>query len=165
MDDKSLPRISSAACLVLCLALLPAVEAFAEKLLQTKFTSIHYAADADLSDFFWRITGQRFDVPEDAAPAKTRVDEIVLKVQSLLGMYPEAFKVDIALQTPQEKSDVALYSHKTRFVTAAPDRVTDGVLAHEIAHAVICAYFKDLPPAQTQEILAQYVDRHLWGEV
>lgn len=159
-----MPRLRLVATLITAMGLSLAVESFAEKLIETKFTSIRYAVDQDLSDFFWRITGKRFTPPEDPESAKKRVDEIVQKVQSLLGMYPEAFRVDIALETPREGGEVALYSHKTRRVTAAPARVTDGVLAHEIAHAVICSYFKIPPPSKTQEILAQYVDRHLWGE-
>ena len=159
------PRLSSAAGLLAMVGLLLAADALAEKLLETRFAFIRYAADQDLSDFLWRVTGRRFMASEDVELAKIRVDEIVEKVQSLLGMYPEAFRVEIALGPPQEKSDVAYYSHETRSVTVAPNRVTDGVLAHEIAHAVICAYFAEPPPAKTQEILAQYVDRHLWGEI
>ena len=42
----------------------------------------------------------------------------------------------------------------------AVDSVTDNIIAHEIAHAVINAYFVIPPPARMQEILAQYMDQH-----
>ena len=36
-----------------------------------------------------------------------------------------------------------------------------GILAHEMAHAVIDHYFGVKPPKATAEILAQYVDAHI----
>ena len=39
-----------------------------------------------------------------------------------------------------------------------------GVLAHEVAHAIINQYFAVPPPSKVQEILSQYVDKHLWGD-
>ena len=36
-----------------------------------------------------------------------------------------------------------------------------GMLAHELAHAIIDHYLTVRPPAQTAEILARYVDSHL----
>ena len=129
----------------------------------THFTTIHYGKDKDLSDLVWRLSGHRLYNEERTSLARNRVDEIVDRVQALLGMYPEAFHVDIYLRPYQKPGDIASYCHETRTIDVAVDRVTDGILAHELAHAVINSYFKVPPPRKAQEILAQYVDRQLWG--
>jgi hypothetical protein len=57
---------------------------------------------------------------------------------------------------------VAFYSHRSRTIAVSIDDITDRIFAHEIAHAVICAYFVTPPPSAMQEILAQHVDKNLW---
>ena len=117
-----------------------------------------------MNDFSWRISGKRLSLAANAAFLKKRIDELVERVEAVLGIYPDSFHFDIYLEPEYHGGDIAFYSSHHRSITVAVDRVTDGVLAHEIAHAVINAYFKTPPPQKVQEILAQYVDRHLWGE-
>jgi hypothetical protein len=107
--------------------------------------------------------------------AKTRVDKIVETVSSLLDMHPLELHFTISLYRTQGEvaaaykalgmlsaAPVAFYSHGSRTIVVSIDDITDRILAHEIAHAVICAYFGLPPPVRMQEILAQYVDKHLW---
>lgn len=131
-----------------------------EKTLKTKYTTIHYTQDKDLSLFLWRLKG--FNVIADISVAQHSIDAIVEQVEMLLDMYPEGFHIDIFLFPEYKGGLVAYYSHKDRSITAYADRITDGILAHEIAHAIINAYFPIPPPKKIQEILCQYVDRHLW---
>jgi hypothetical protein len=104
-----------------------------------------------------------------------RIDEILEKVQSILDMYPIDLHISIFVLPDYESlkkvfrefslsgsAPIAFYSHKMRSIYVAADSLTDGVLGHEIAHAVINFYFGVPPPAKMQEILAQYVDLHLW---
>ena len=42
------------------------------------------------------------------------------------------------------------------------DDVHEGMLAHEIAHSIIDHYLTVRPPSATAEILARYVDGHLF---
>ena len=135
-----------------------------EKVFETTYTNIFYSDDKDLSDFLWRISGRRIDFTHDVELAKSRVDGIIRRVQSILDMYPDNFHIKIILYHKHKEGMVALYSHKTKSITVYADRVTDGVFAHEIAHAVICNYFSEPPPRKIQEILAQYVDRYLWED-
>lgn len=135
--------------------------------LETRYATIRYAEESQLNDFLWRITGSRPDPGEEAAgPVKSRVDELVERVQSLLDMYPGSLRFAIEI-TPKagEKGPPAFYRHGTRTVYVSSSTVTDGILAHEIAHAVICAQFTPPPPDKAQEILARYVDENLWSEV
>lgn len=139
--------------------------AFAQNSLETRYSSIHYSQESELTDFLWRLTGQRYQGPNVSDLTVNRVDEIVERVQTLLDMRPPAFHFDIYLKpTYSGSGTIAYYSHETRSITAIANRVTDGVLAHEIAHAVINASFTPPPAEKSQEILAQYVDQHLWSE-
>lgn len=111
---------------------------------------------------------------------KNRVDNIVERVSKLLDMYPSGLNFNITLY-PKDKdveraflsmgglrtfetSPIAFYSHKRRTIYVSLEKLSAGVLAHEIAHAIINVYFDIPPPERMQEILAQYVDRHLWEE-
>lgn len=126
--------------------------------------TIFYSENNQLSDFLWKISRLRLDRDVEASLARNRVDRIVEQVESTLNMYPENFHVDIFLRSGYKEGDIALYSDNTKSITVFVDRVTDGVLAHEIAHAVINAYFKIPPPLKIQELLCQYADAHLWEE-
>jgi hypothetical protein len=42
------------------------------------------------------------------------------------------------------------------------DDLTEGILAHEMAHSIIDHFLVIRPPKAATEILARYVDRHLF---
>jgi len=132
--------------------------------LKTRYTSLHYGEDKVLSDFAWRISGQRLNPHADGSVIGNAVDRIAERVQALLDMFPDQFRVDIFIHPAYEEGHTASYSHPQKEIRVYADRVTDGILAHEIAHAVINAYFTVSPPEKVQEILAQYVDQHLWSD-
>jgi hypothetical protein len=134
------------------------------KTIETQFARIQYSDDQHLNDFVWRVTGRRLEAAESENAAKARVDELVDRVESLLDMRTNALHFDIVLEPVYAAGNIAFYSHEKKSIRVFVNRVTDGVLAHEIAHAVICHYFPVPPPERTQEILAQYVDQHLWNE-
>ncbi len=139
---------------------------------------IQYIEPRHLNTFTLRIGGFRYTstgLDQNPSNVKARVDEIMEKVQATLDMHPSDFKISINLYPDFESierifrqfsltgnSPLAFYSHKTKTIYADVSSITDGVLAHEMAHAVINFYFKVPPPAKMQEILAQYVDLHLW---
>jgi hypothetical protein len=136
-----------------------------EKIFKTKYCSVHYHQEKDLSDFLWRISGSRFEFSRDIDIAQSRIDRIVERVQNILDVQPTNFKLDIYLSRGDLIfAKVAYYEHKTKSIHISIDNVSDGVLAHEIAHAVICQYFSTPLPSRTQEILTQYVDKYLWND-
>lgn len=128
--------------------------------------------------FTQRIGGFKYTsngLDNNPSNVKTRVDEIMGKVQATLDMYPSAFRISILLYPDYQTVEkifrqftmtgnvpLAFYSNKTKTIYVNVDSVTVGVLAHEMAHAVINFYFEVPPPAKMQEILAQYVDLHIW---
>ncbi|MHB8910046.1 MAG: hypothetical protein ACYDAA_14335, partial [Syntrophales bacterium] len=149
------------------------------KTYQTLYATISSTGDADRFRFTLNVgSGLRFlsESPEkNPLLAKTRVDKIVETVSALLDMHPLKLHFTISLcKTHAEVATaykalgmqgavpVAFYSHGSRTIAVSIDDITDRILAHEIAHAVICAYFVVPPPVRMQEILAQYVDKHLW---
>ncbi len=160
------PSLTLSAQLVLVLLLL-APPAFADtfpKNFPTRFTTIAYREDPEIDLFIWRISGSKMPVSQNPEWARGKVDGIVEKVEAVLDLYPEKLHVDIYLKTFAEAGRTAFYSHEDRRITVAMDRVTDGVLAHEMAHAVVCAYYPVALPDKVQEILAQYVDENLWSD-
>lgn len=132
------------------------------KTFKTSYTTIYYSQGSELSDFLWRIGRLRLTPAVSSSLAKSRVDRIIEQVERTLDMYPRNFHVDIFLRSGYKDGNIAFYSEKTKSITIFVDRVTDGVLAHEVAHAVMNAYFKTSPPRKIQEILCQYADTHLW---
>lgn len=140
---------------------------FAEdfKTFKTQYTTIYYSNSQELDAFLWRAGGlKNVDLEQQGPLAENRVDRIVQQVEAILDMYPERFHVDMFLYPQYKEGFIAFYSHSTKSITIFVDRVTDGVFAHEMAHAVINSYFPTPPPKRIQEILTQYVDRHLWEE-
>ena len=134
-----------------------------ENSIETRFATIQYNDEDQLRDFLWRITGQRVALADSSDLVKNRVDELVGRVEAMLEMYPEGLHFFISFKALSTQGTVAEYSHATRTILVVLDRVTDGILAHEMAHAVMNAYFPVPPPEKAQEILAQYVDAHLYN--
>src|SRR3989338_9245625 len=139
-----------------------AIYAYADRSLETKYATIRFMDDLHVNDFLWRITGSRIPAGQSAdEPAKSRVDELVERVESLMDVYPPSLHFTIEI-TPAagDSRTAAHYDHERRRLYVSPTTVTDGMLAHEIAHAVICAQFSPPPPEKAQEILARFVDEN-----
>ena len=135
------------------------------KVFQTKYATIHYSQDKDIDDFVWRLGGQRSEFVQDPNLASYRIDRLVERVQAILDMWPKNFKIAIYLyRGPLSADEVAYYEKSTKAIHVAVDYASDGVVAHEIAHANVEQYFSVPPPSKMQEILAQYVDKHLWND-
>ncbi|MEK6532141.1 MAG: hypothetical protein AABZ23_06595 [Deltaproteobacteria bacterium] len=108
---------------------------------------------------------------------KDNVDDIVDRVKRLLDINPKDFRFTIYIFNSYAGLEnaylehgmlgvapIAFYSHNSRAIYLTIERLNPGVFAHEVAHALINVYFAVPPPADMQEVLAQYVDRNLWDE-
>lgn len=135
------------------------------KSVKTKYTEVFYLSDRDFDDFMWRLSGRRLEFPPDTAIVSNRIDGIVDRVQTILDMWPERFKVNVYLErTPSVRGETSFFNSNDGSVHILIDYASDGVFAHEVAHAVINQYFGTRPPSKAQEILTQYVDKHLWSD-
>lgn len=149
--------------------------------LETRYARIVFNDEADLYEFGRSLGGPGSmasrENPNLHAHVKESVDRIVFRVKALLDMHPEQLRfivlihpTDTALRDAYKglgamgDPPVAFYSHRSRTVHVGLRDAAPGVFAHEVAHAVINSYFTVPPPAQMQEILAQYVDRHLFAD-
>jgi hypothetical protein len=131
----------------------------------TKYAAIHYYEDKDINDFIWHLGGKKFEFSSDVGLAQNRIDRIIERVETILDMWPKSFSINIYLQRGDlELNKVAFYNNKTKSIYVSIDNVSDGVFAHEVAHAIINQYFSSSPPSKTQEILTQYVDKYLWSD-
>ena len=154
---------------------LPAQES--SKTYQTRYATIFYTEEKDLHTFTRNIVSGLtllWESPEqNPLLAKTQVDKIVETICSLLDMYPPTLRFGITLYRTQAElsaeywslgmmgaAPIAFYAHRTRNIAVAINSITNGILAHEIAHTVISAYFVTPPPPRMQEILAQYMDKN-----
>jgi hypothetical protein len=132
---------------------------------RTRYATVYYDRERDLTDFLWRIGGEEAALPQERTLAANRVDRLIERVESILDMRPKNFKVKIYLAGELlGPHKVAYYQYRTRAIHVSVHLVNDGVLAHEIAHAVIDRYFASPPSSKVQEILTQYVDKHLWSD-
>jgi len=153
------------AAVLITLSVLTPVEAEQEKIFKTKYTTIHYNDDKDLSDLLWKLGGARIDFTADKEMASNRVDKIIERVETILDMRPKDLNINIYLARGELKyNDVAYYRYKTNALYISVDKVSDGVFAHEITHAIINSYFTMPTPSKIQEILGQYVDKYLWSD-
>ncbi|MFA6078657.1 MAG: hypothetical protein WC779_02805 [Candidatus Omnitrophota bacterium] len=136
-----------------------------EKKFTTRYAAINYSEDKDMDDFIWHLGGQKLEFTNDTALASSRVDRIIERVENILDMRPGNFKVNIALKRGKlEGERVAFYEYKTKTISISVDYATDGVFAHEVAHALIHHNFGTLLPSKMQEILTQYVDKALYND-
>ena len=103
-----------------------------------------------------------------------KVDLLFERVQEILDMHKKMPRVAIMIypgkkqlrqvyeEIYQEKCRIRAwyrFKNNTIYLTVADLQV--GMLAHELAHAIIDHYLIVKPPAATAEILARYVDSHL----
>ena len=136
-----------------------------DKIFRTKYTIVHYQDDKEINDFLWRIGGTRVEFREDMGLASSRIDRVVERVATILGMWVRNLNLHIYLHSqPLEANKTAYYDIKTAAIHVYVENASDGVFAHEVAHAVINKYFVSPPPSQVQEILTRYVDKYLWND-
>ncbi|MBI5599453.1 MAG: hypothetical protein HY890_06920 [Deltaproteobacteria bacterium] len=147
----------------------------------TRYSTIYYPFDDVLLEFGAKIGGNPFLKRDLDAAFKSigeDVDRITLRVETLLDMYPPDLRFSIYIYRTYAEikyvyremgfsgdAPIAFYLYRARSIYLSFDGLSDRVLAHEMAHAVINLYYTTAPPAEMQEVLAQYVDKHLWDEL
>jgi hypothetical protein len=156
------------------------------QVLETKYTIIRYQSPEDLKEF-----DRRIDYSPDAwsfkglfsgsasrdlegAVAK-KVDALTERVQEILDMRRRMQRIIINLYPNRDQLDDAyermykapcrlrawyIYEYNSIYINI--EDVHEGMLAHEMAHAIVDHYLLVRPPKATAEILARYVDSHLF---
>ena len=130
---------------------------------------INFAARSSLASIFGSSDSQSVE-----GELIKKVDLLFEKVQLILDMRKEMKKVRVRVFSNAEQLRVAyekifkqkctvrgwyLFEFDTVFLNV--EDVHEGMLAHELGHAIIDHFFAVRPPRATAEILAKYVDAHL----
>jgi hypothetical protein len=188
---NSLKRILCALCLFLSLLgrtflALAEISNIQWNVLETKHTIVQYQSSSDLRklnqkvDFSpgsWGLQGL-FAKPsphELRSQTKRMLDALYERVQEILDMRKRMKPVVIRVYSTKQQlhaayDDVygkrcqlrAWYIYETNTIYVTVEDLHEGILAHEMAHAVIDHYLLVRPPPATTEILARYVDSHLF---
>ncbi len=131
----------------------------------TKYSIVHYSDYNDMDDFLWRLGGERIDFLNNRQLASSRIDRIVDRIQSILGIIPRDLRFRIYLKRGRLEGDrEAYYDPKAKSIFISVDYSSQGVLAHEISHAIMDKYFPASSPSKIKEIVSQYVDKYLWTD-
>ncbi len=134
-------------------------------------SKVNYSSGGGLSSLF--SSRPKGDDLLDAVAEK--VDALYERVQEILDMRGEMEKVTLRLYPDQDALARAWqaftggrnlrvrawYNYERNTIHFNVKDVHEGVVAHEMAHAIIDHYLLVRPPRATAEILARYVDEHL----
>lgn len=153
--------------------------------LTTKHTILQFLSDEDLIEFDSQIDygpggglGSLFgssDEKNNREKLVQKIDTLFKRVQEILDMRKFIRRVTIniypdndALQTAYREEVRgnaqlrAWYLFEKHTIYLQIDDINEGMLAHELAHAIIDNFLQVRPPAASAEILARYVDAHLF---
>jgi hypothetical protein len=154
----------------------------------TKYTILEFNSTEDITAFNDAIAFEAhnsltsifnsptlIDIKTDLA---RKIDLLFEKVRLILDMRKPMKKVTIRVHSndeqlkdsfqktfKQQDSPRGWYLFENNTIYLNVQDVHEGMLAHELGHAIIDHYFAVKPPRATAEILAKYVDRHLFDEV
>lgn len=151
----------------------------------SRFASIHYQETGQLERFAEKIQPGALTVslnrifmsgskPAPEIKAGRYVDQLLQRVQSVLEMPKPDMRVQIRIFRDQEElseaferiaqqriRSPAFYWRENNTIYVHLEKLSIGILAHEMAHAVIAHYFIISPPEKIAELLCQYVDREV----
>lgn len=153
---------------------------------ETKYTIIKYKRSKDINTFDKSIdfSPDQFtvkglfivgDSKDPMGSITWKVDALFERVQQILDMRKKMNKIVINIYPNEKQFHDAYYNitwtkcqvrswylFKTNTIHVNVDDIHEGILAHEMAHAIIDNYLDVRPPRATAEILAVYVDQHLY---
>lgn len=103
-----------------------------------------------------------------------RLESVLNRVEQILDMYPANLTIHVKVfhdrdELSREYTGLygspenykSFYVHHLGTIFTSMQDVSDSIISHEIAHAVIDNYFRVIPPSKAAELLATYVDSHL----
>ena len=155
------------------------------KTIESEYCTILIHPDVDIKKVNNRIKIRFYDINRGGYSSKNKSDEeqiaekfdrIFQKVEKILDMYPRKIKLTVKIYQNQAQLDdayaqtfgstdgkqrISYYVHKYTTIYTTQQAMSQGVLAHEMGHAVADHYFLILPPETIKELLSQYVEIHL----
>jgi len=170
-----------------CFCLLAQETADGSRLLKSNHFKIYCYPGVDIEAVNARVILTFYDAlldsglklsQEESAEAELarKFDLILYKVEEILDMYPRKMDLKIKIYKDQKQLNrayyqvfnrrnragrISYYIHKYETVYTTEEAIRQGVLAHELTHAVCDHYFLVRPSVKISEFLAQYVEMHL----
>lgn len=150
--------------------------------IETGYFTVYYRPGTDLykieSALKKRVAYFSAGMPAEDAHVTDKIryqlDLLFSRVEEILDMHPRGMRVTIKifptrLELGEEYFTIfkaredhkSFYINKFNTIYASAEDLSDSVLAHEMAHAVVDRYFAVIPPEKVREMLASYVDLHL----
>lgn len=154
--------------------------------IESKHAVVYYRSEKDLQrmnravDYSIHENGLRLfrSTPKNEslyAHLKAKIDAIFERAQEILDMKSRIKRVVIRIYSDSEQLEDVCYKitgrkcrnrswyiFNNRTIYANARDINEGILAHEMAHHIIDHYMTVRPPKATAEILARYVDKHLF---
>lgn len=131
----------------------------------------------DVSSGFLGFGGGQKKGDEFVRGLTTKMDKLYRKIQRLLDMKKKTSKVKVKIYSNKKllldsyyniygkRANLrAWYIFEYNTIYLNVKDLNAGMLAHELGHAISDNYFGARPPRATAEIIARYVDAHLYDE-
>lgn len=155
------------------------------KIIESKYFTILCHPETNMAKLNSRIQVRFYDVdwgrysPKNKSvdeQVANKLDRIFRKVEKVLDMYPRKIHPVVKIFKTQAQLDkeyakifgsndgierISYYVHKLTTIYTTESMVSEGVLAHEMGHAVADHYFLIFPPYKVGELLSQFVELHL----
>jgi len=150
---------------------------------QTAYLTVYYKPEVNLKRVLGRLSGRglpsysnipTYTLTGIEAKVAYRLDVIFMRVRDILGMYPDNAEIKIKIYKNRRDINTELsffnqtdeacksfYIYRLNTIYASEQDMTDSMIAHEMAHAVVDNYFSTTPPVKMAEILATNVDVRL----
>ena len=150
---------------------------------QSAYFTVYYKPEVNLKRVLGRLHSRSlpsysnlptYTLTGIEAKVAYRLDLIFMRVRDILGMHPDKAEIKIKIYKNRRNITVELcylnqadgvcksfYIYRFNTIYASEQDMTDSVIAHEMAHAVVDNYFSTTPPEKMAEILATNVDLHL----
>ena len=124
----------------------------------------------------WRVRPKVRASEDESLEGKiaAKFDTIFRRAQEILDMYSPGIHTTIKIVKDQSNVEgihakrygygtkaVAFYLFEENTIYVAVKDLSEGVLAHEMAHCIIDHYFQVRPPRKVEELLAMHVDTQL----
>jgi len=119
----------------------------------------------NLTDKLRKKVDAIYERVQEILEMRKRTKRIIIKIYNnkkrLHAAFREIYKTSIRAYKSRSRPR-AWYTHEFKTIYLNVDDTHEGMLAHEMAHSIIDHYLRVRPPKATAEILARYVDSHLF---
>lgn len=149
--------------------------------LATRYFDVYAETGVDLEPVEMRLRRRIFFANRKGTPESSingriayQLDAICERAMELLDMRPKMPRIAIKIfKDSEDLNDTyrmltgksgrirSFYAQDCGVIYTSEEYITDSVMAHEIAHAIIDSHYGGVPPSEVGEMLASYVDMHL----